>query len=215
MSKAETLEKIEEIGLLAVIRGPSQELTLKMVEALVKGGAIGIEITYTTPNAAEVVAALDQRFGNEIMLGMGTLTQPAQAAEAQSAGARFLVSPHTEPQLAAAMVATGLPVMMGALTPSEVVQAGNLGADVIKIFPGSLAGPGYLKALRGPFPSVKMMPTGGVSLNNVADWFAAGAVAVGAGGELCPTAWAKEGRFDDIATRAREFVNAVAAARAN
>jgi 2-dehydro-3-deoxyphosphogluconate aldolase/(4S)-4-hydroxy-2-oxoglutarate aldolase len=213
MSKADTLAKIEKIGLLAVIRGPSEELTLKMVEALVKGGAIGIEITYTTPNAAEVVAALDRQFGDEIMLGMGTLTQPAQAAEAQVAGARFLVSPHTEPLLAQAMVATGLPVMMGALTPSEVVQASSLDADVIKIFPGSLAGPGYLKALRGPFPGIKMMPTGGVSLNNVADWFAAGAVAVGAGGELCPTAWAKAGRFDDIASRAREFVSAVTAAR--
>lgn len=213
MSKTETLIKIEQIGLLAVIRGPSQELTLKMVEALVRGGAIGIEITYTTPNAAEVVAALDQRFGDEIMLGMGTLTQPAQAAEARAAGARFLVSPHTEPALAKAMVATGLPVMMGALTPSEVVQASSLGADVIKIFPGSLGGPSYLKALRGPFPAIKMMPTGGVSIDNVADWFAAGAVAVGAGGELCPTAWAKEGRFEDIAQRAREFVAAVQAAR--
>ncbi len=213
MSKTETLIKIEEIGLLAVIRGPSQELTLKMVEALVRGGVIGIEITYTTPNAAEVVAALDQRFGDEIMLGMGTLTQPAQAAEARAAGARFLVSPHTEPALAKAMVATGLPVMMGALTPSEVVQASSLGADVIKIFPGSLGGPSYLKALRGPFPAIKMMPTGGVSIDNVADWFAAGAVAVGAGGELCPTAWAKEGRFEDITQRAREFVAAVQAVK--
>lgn len=213
MSKVETLTKIQEIGLLAVIRGPSEELTLKMVESLLRGGVTGIEITYTTPNAAQVVSALDQRFGDEIMLGMGTLTQPSQAEEAQAAGAKFLVSPHTETTLAQAMVATGLPIMMGALTPSEVVQASSLGADVIKIFPGSLAGPSYLKALRGPFPSLKLMPTGGVSLSNVADWFAAGAVAVGAGGELCSTAWAKEGRFDDITNRAKEFVKAVQAAR--
>lgn len=214
MNKIETLARIQEIGLLAVIRGPSQALTLKMVEALVQGGVLGIEITYTTPNAAEVVKDLDRRFGDEIVLGMGTLTQPAQAAEARAAGARFLVSPHTETALAQAMVATGLPVMLGALTPSEVVQASRLGADVIKVFPGSLVGPGYLKALQGPFPTIKMMPTGGVSIDNVADWFAAGAIAVGAGGELCPTAWAKEGRFEDIVNRAREFVGAVQVARA-
>jgi 2-dehydro-3-deoxyphosphogluconate aldolase/(4S)-4-hydroxy-2-oxoglutarate aldolase len=213
MNKAEILANIQEIGLLAVIRGPSQDLTLKMVEALVQGGVTGIEITYTTPNAAEVVAALDQRFGHEILLGMGTLTQPAQAAEAQAAGARFLVSPHTEPVLARAMVATGLPVMIGALTPSEVVQASSLGGDVIKIFPGSLVGPGYLKALRGPFPNIQMMPTGGVSVDNVADWFAAGAIAVGAGSDLCPTAWAKAGRFDEIVKRAEAFVDAVKTAR--
>jgi 2-dehydro-3-deoxyphosphogluconate aldolase/(4S)-4-hydroxy-2-oxoglutarate aldolase len=214
MNKSETLARIEAIGLLAVIRGPGKDLTLQMVEALVEGGVTGIEITYTTPNAAEVVAALDERFGEKIVLGMGTLTQPVQAQEAQAAGARFLVSPHTEATLAQAMVATGLPVMTGAITPTEVVLADSLGADVIKIFPGSLVGPGYLKALRGPFPGLKLMPTGGVSRDNVADWFAAGAVAVGAGSELCPTAWAKEGRFADITARAADFVGAVAAARA-
>jgi 2-dehydro-3-deoxyphosphogluconate aldolase/(4S)-4-hydroxy-2-oxoglutarate aldolase len=214
MSKNETLSRIQAIGLLAVIRGPSPELTLKMVDALIKGGVTGIEITYTTPNAAEVVKSLDEKFGDGILLGMGTLTKPGQAQEAQAAGARFLVSPHCEPSLAEAMVDTGLPVMIGALTPSEVVQAVSLGSDIIKIFPGSLGGPGYLKALRGPFPDIKMMPTGGVDINNVAAWFVAGAIAVGAGSALCPTAWAKEGRFDDIINRAREFADAVNAARA-
>jgi 2-dehydro-3-deoxyphosphogluconate aldolase/(4S)-4-hydroxy-2-oxoglutarate aldolase len=128
MNKAETLQKIRELGLLAVIRGPSKALTLEMVAALVAGGVTGIEITYTTPNAAEVVAALAQRFGDEIVLGMGTLIEPAQAAEAAQAGAQFLVSPHTEPTLAQAMVATGLPVMMGALTPTEVVASGSWAA---------------------------------------------------------------------------------------
>lgn len=107
MSKQETLQRIKELGLLAVIRGPSKELTLEMVAALVAGGVTGIEITYTTPNAAEVVAALAQRFGDQIVLGMGTLTHSAQAAEAVQAGAHFLVSPHTEAALAQAMAATG------------------------------------------------------------------------------------------------------------
>jgi 2-dehydro-3-deoxyphosphogluconate aldolase/(4S)-4-hydroxy-2-oxoglutarate aldolase len=213
MNKAETLQKIRELGLLAVIRGPSKALTLEMVAALVAGGVTGIEITYTTPNAAEVVAALAQRFGDEIVLGMGTLIEPAQAAEAAQAGAQFLVSPHTEPVLAQAMVATGLPVMMGALTPTEVVASRQLGSDVVKLFPGSLGGPEYMKALKGPFPNVPMMPTGGVDIDNIGDWFAAGAVAVGAGSQLCPKNLAAAGKFDEITAIARSFVTAVAAAR--
>lgn len=213
MNKAETLQKIRELGLLAVIRGPSKELTLEMVAALVAGGVTGIEITYTTPNAAEVVAALAQRFGDQIVLGMGTLIQPAQAAEAAQAGAQFLVSPHTEPALAQAMVATGLPVMMGAFTPSELMASVQLGSDVVKLFPGSLGGPAYMKALKGPFPNIPMMPTGGVDIDNIADWFAAGAVAVGAGSQLCPKSLAVAGKFDEITAIARSFVTAVAAAR--
>jgi 2-dehydro-3-deoxyphosphogluconate aldolase/(4S)-4-hydroxy-2-oxoglutarate aldolase len=213
VSKQETLSRIYGIGLVAVLRGPDPDTTLKMVAALVAGGVEGIEITYTTPRAAEVVAILDRSYGDRIVLGMGTLIEPEQAAEAQAAGARYLVSPHCEPELAKAMIATGLPAFIGALTPTEVMQAHKLGADVIKIFPGSLAGPDYLKSLRGPFPHIRMMPTGGVSLDNVADWFAAGAVAVGAGGELCPTAWAKEGRFDAITGRAEAFAQAVKAAQ--
>ena len=211
--KAATLERIHNIGLIAVIRGPSTDLTLKMVEALVAGGVQGIEITYTTPNAPQVVKSLDQAFGEQIVLGMGTLTEPAQAEEAIQAGARFLVSPICEAELSQAMVATGLPVMIGALTPTEVYKAHRLGSDVVKIFPGATVGPAYIKALKGPFPHIEMMPTGGVSAGNVAEWFAAGVFGVGAGSELCPTAWAKEGRFTDITQRAVEFVHAVQAAR--
>jgi 2-dehydro-3-deoxyphosphogluconate aldolase/(4S)-4-hydroxy-2-oxoglutarate aldolase len=144
---------------------------------------------------------------------MGTLTEPAQAPEALDAGARFLVSPISEAGLGRAMVSTGLPVMIGAMTPTEVHQAHRMGSDVVKIFPGSAVGPAYIKALKGPFPYIEMMPTGGVSVSNVADWFAAGVFGVGAGSELCPTSWAKEGRFNDISQRAAEFVLAVKAAR--
>lgn len=215
MDKQTTLTQIEELGLVAVLRGPSPELTLAMVDALVAGGVRGIEITYTTPNAEEVVATLKRKYGASIVLGMGTLTEPEQVERAQAAGAQFLVSPHCDPMLGERMVASALPAMIGALTPTEVVQAHRLGADVVKLFPGSLGGPAYLQSLRGPFPRIRMMPTGGVSLSNVAQWFQAGAVAVGVGGELCPAAWAKEGRFDAITARAKEFVAAVAAARRN
>lgn len=211
--KESTLNRVRTLGLLAVIRGPSPELTLKMVGALIAGGVYGIEITYSTPDAAGVARELNEKYGEQILLGMGTLTRPEHAVQAQAAGARFLVSPHCDPELAQAMVSTGLVVMMGALTPMEIVQAHRLGSDIVKLFPGSLGGPKYLKALRGPFPDIPIMPTGGVSAENIADWFAAGAVAVGAGGELCPGAWAKEGRFADITQRAAEFVRAVSAAR--
>lgn len=212
--KSSTLGKLKEMGLVAVIRGPSPDLTVKMVEALVAGGVKGIEITYTTPNAAEVVKTLDQAFGSQIVLGMGTLTEVRQADEALAAGARFLVSPFVEDDLGKAMVATGLAVMIGALTPTEVFKAYRLGSDVVKVFPGNLVGPGYIKSLKGPFPYIPMMPTGGVSKENVGEWFAAGVFGVGAGSELCPPALAKEGRFDEITQKAKEFVQAVKTAQA-
>jgi 2-dehydro-3-deoxyphosphogluconate aldolase/(4S)-4-hydroxy-2-oxoglutarate aldolase len=183
------------------------------VEALVAGGVIGIEITYSTPKAAQVVRTLRDRYGDDIVLGMGTLTEPKHAAEALEAGASFIVSPHTEAELAHAMVATGLPVMMGGFTPTEVLLAHRLGSDVVKLFPGSLGGPAYMKALKGPFPHIPMMPTGGVSKENVGVWFKAGAVAVGAGSELCPKEMLMAGRFDEISALAQDFVRAIAAAR--
>lgn len=209
MDKKFVLDKICELGLLAVIRGPSPELTVKMVDALVAGGVTGIEITYSTPNAEEVVRLLDKTFGEKILVGMGTLTEPRQAASAREAGAKFLVSPVCEVELAEVMIATGLPVMIGALTPTEVLQAYKLGSDFVKLFPGSLVGPAYVKALKGPFPYIPFVPTGGVSIDNVAEWFAAGVAAVGAGSELCPPQWAKEGRFEDITHRAADFNQAV------
>jgi 2-dehydro-3-deoxyphosphogluconate aldolase/(4S)-4-hydroxy-2-oxoglutarate aldolase len=213
MKKQETLNRLHDLGLVAVIRGPSPELTVRMVEALVAGGVRGIEITYTTPDAAEVVRTLDRALGETILLGMGTLTNPAQAAEARDAGARYLVSPITDEGLGEAMIATGLPVMMGALTPTEVYRAHRLGSDVVKLFPGSAVGPDYVKALHGPFPHIRLMPTGGVDESNLAAWFKAGAWAVGAGSQLSPTGLAKEGRFDEITAVARRFAAAIKAAR--
>ncbi len=208
MDKKNVLNRIIDAQVVAVIRGPSEELSIKMVEALIKGGITAIEITYSTPNAAKVVKALDTKYGDKITLGMGTLIEPAQAIEAKEAGARFLVSPVCDPVLGKAMIDTGLVVMIGALTPTEVLQAFKLGSDVVKIFPGSLLGPAYVKAIKGPFPQIPIMPTGGVSAANVADWFAAGVVAVGAGSELCPPQLAREGKFDEITTRGREFIEA-------
>jgi 2-dehydro-3-deoxyphosphogluconate aldolase/(4S)-4-hydroxy-2-oxoglutarate aldolase len=215
VEKIETLRIIKQLGLLAVIRGPSPDLTIKMVTALIDGGVTGIEITYSTPNAVEVVRSLDQKFGSQILLGMGTLTRPEQVEEAKVAGAKFLVSPHIEQTLASAMASCGLPVMMGALTPSEVVKARTCGSDVVKVFPGSLGGPAYMKALKGPFPDIPMMPTGGVNENNLEEWFAAGAFAVGAGSNLCPKEFAIAGEFGKITSIAKKFVSAVQTAQHN
>lgn len=209
MDNEELLKKISSAGLIAVIRGPSADLTLRTVDALVEGGVIGIEITYSTPNAPEVVSRLNKKFGDKILLGMGTLTETRQAKEAMDVGASFLVSPICSADLVKAMVDSGLLVMAGALTPTEVFQAHSLGADVVKVFPGSLVGPSYLKALKGPFPYIKTMPTGGVSKGNVKDWFAAGAIAVGAGSELCPNDMIKAERFNEISDIARDFRLAV------
>jgi len=213
LDKKHTLEQVRALGLLAVIRGPAADLTVKMVEALVAGGVLGIEITYTTPDAEGVVRTLSQMFGDRILLGMGTVTKPEQAASAKQAGARFLVSPVCEAALLKSMTSTNLLTMAGALTPTEVFQAYSLGSDVVKVFPGSLGGPAYVKALRGPFPDIPIMPTGGVSSANVTDWFAAGVIAVGAGSELCPPQLAREGRFAEITQRAADFVQVIAAAR--
>jgi 2-dehydro-3-deoxyphosphogluconate aldolase / (4S)-4-hydroxy-2-oxoglutarate aldolase len=213
MNKQVVLEKVKQLGLLAVIRGPSVDLTVQMVGALIKGGVLGIEITYSTPNAEEVVKTLAAQYGDQIVLGMGTLTKPEQAESAIKAGANYLVSPISEPVLIKTMVDTGLLTMAGALTPTEVYQVYSLGTDVVKIFPGSLGGPAYIKALKGPFPYIPMMPTGGVSANNVADWFKAGVVAVGAGSELCPPELAKAGRFAEITQKAAEFVKIIQSSR--
>jgi 2-dehydro-3-deoxyphosphogluconate aldolase / (4S)-4-hydroxy-2-oxoglutarate aldolase len=213
MNKNEALDKVRELGLLAVIRGPSPELTVKMVDALVAGGVLGIEITYSTPSAEEVVRTIRDKYGSSILLGMGTITRPEQVLWASQAGASFIVSPVCESGLVASMVASGLLTMAGALTPTEVFQAFTLGVDVVKIFPGSLGGPAYIKALKGPFPNIPMMPTGGVNAGNVAEWFKTGVVAVGAGSELCPPQFARDGKFDEITKLATDFVQVVKKAR--
>jgi 2-dehydro-3-deoxyphosphogluconate aldolase/(4S)-4-hydroxy-2-oxoglutarate aldolase len=209
MDKEDTLNRLKEAGLVAVIRGPSPELTMKTVAALVQGGVTGIEITYSTPEAEQVVRNLDEQFGERILLGMGTLTQSHQAFQAKKAGAKFIVSPICDEELSQAMVATGLAVMIGAFTPTEVFRAHRLNSDIVKLFPGSAVGPGYVKALKGPFPEIELMPTGGVNAENISAWFEAGVFAVGAGSELCPNSLIKAGKFDEITRIASKFVEIV------
>lgn len=201
-------------GVFAVLRAPGVEAALDAIEALVRGGITGIEVTYSTPDAAVVIAESISRHGDVAYVGAGTVTTPAQAREAADAGAAFLVSPGSLPWLTAEMCATGAVAMTGALTPTEVMSATAAGADVVKIFPASAVGPSFLRALRGPFPDVPLMPTGGVTPVNLGEWFAAGAVAVGAGGDLVPASALAAGDTDEIARRARLFRGALDGARA-
>ena len=200
-----TLDDIAAVGVIAVLRAPTPDLALETIAALVRGGITGIEVTYTTPGAGSVIRQAQQQWSGEIVIGAGTLTDKGQVSDAAAAGAEFLVSPGVRPGLATDMVRTGLPVILGAFTPSEVMTALELGPTAIKLFPASFGGPAFLRALRGPFPDVRWLPTGGVSPNNLADWLNSGALAVGAGNELCRPKAIRERRWDDIEQSAQRF----------
>ena len=212
MDSSRTLERVKELGLLAVVRGESREAAVEVSDALIEGGVLGIEVTFTTPDADLAIKDLAEKHGENILLGAGTVTTREQVERAAEAGSTFLVSPGCDPELLPVMRETGILVLPGALTPSEVMLARRLGAQAVKLFPGSSGGPSYLKALSGPFPDVPFIPTGGVSLGNIADWFAAGAIAVGAGGALAPSSLSGRDRAE-VAENASRFARAVRAAR--
>ncbi|PCE15112.1 2-dehydro-3-deoxyphosphogluconate aldolase [Microbacterium sp. SZ1] len=207
------LDRARATGVLAVLRAPSPELALEASEAIIRGGVTGIEVTFSTPDAPAVIRELIARHGDAAYVGAGTVTTAEQATAAADAGAEFLVSPGTLPALTRTMLDTGRVVMTGAMTPTEVMGALELGVDVVKIFPASLGGPSYLGALRGPFPEAPLMPTGGVTPDNLADWFRAGAVAVGAGGDLANAASIKDSDWSDLEQRATRFASSLANAR--
>ncbi|MFC4242140.1 bifunctional 4-hydroxy-2-oxoglutarate aldolase/2-dehydro-3-deoxy-phosphogluconate aldolase [Gryllotalpicola reticulitermitis] len=204
---------IHEVGVVAVIRAADWRTAVDVVEPLLAGGVRGIEITYTTPDAARAIAAIADRHGDDLALGAGTIREAGQATAAVDAGADFLVSPGTDEHLAAEMKATGALTVLGALTPTEVMHATRLGADIIKVFPAGLQGPGLLKALAEPFPEVDFVPTGGVTAENLPEWFAAGAVAVGAGSSLCSSQALARADWSEVERRARRFADAFAAVR--
>ena len=210
---SDRLARARTTGILAVLRAPSPELALEASEAIIRGGVSGIEVTFSTPDAPAVIRELIARHGDAAYIGAGTVTTAEQATQAADAGAAFLVSPGTLPDLTRAMLDTGRVVMTGAMPPTEVMGALELGVAVVKIFPASLGGPSYLGALRGPFPDAPLMPTGGVKPDNLADWFAAGAVAVGAGGDLANGAAIANADWADIEQRAARFAAALAATR--
>jgi 2-dehydro-3-deoxyphosphogluconate aldolase/(4S)-4-hydroxy-2-oxoglutarate aldolase len=178
------LERLGTVGVVAVIRGSSAADGLAMCRALLAGGVRGIELTYTTPGCCDVLAELKAEAPADAVLGVGTVRTPAQIEAAVEAGAAFAVSPHFEPEIICAALEAEIPYLPGAITPTEIVQAWESGAVAVKVFPASAVGPEFLKAVRAPLSEIPLMPTGGVSVSNMAAWFDAGAVAVGMGGKL-------------------------------
>lgn len=208
MNRKQTLDRVRDLGLLAVVRGESRGAAVEVSEALVEGGVLGIELTFTTPDAHLAIRDLKEEYGERILLGAGTVTTREQVNQATEAGATFLVSPGCDPDLLPTMLETELLVLPGIMTPSEVLLARRLGAEAVKLFPGSSGGPSYLKALLGPFPDVPFVPTGGVSIENIVDWFTAGAFAVGAGGSLAPASLNGRNR-SEVVENARRFAETV------
>ncbi|SFH24657.1 2-dehydro-3-deoxyphosphogluconate aldolase / (4S)-4-hydroxy-2-oxoglutarate aldolase [Desulfotomaculum arcticum] len=204
MKKLEILHKIIESGVVAVIRADNAEKAKKIVAAVKAGGISAIEVTMTVPGAIDVIKELANYKDSDIVLGVGSVLDPETARAAILAGAEYVVSPHLNPEVIKLCNRYQIPCMVGGATPTEVVEALEAGVDIIKVFPGEVVGPKFIKAVRGPIPQAPMMPTGGVALDNVKDWFAAGAVAVGVGGAL--TAGAKTGDYNLVTETARQFV---------
>jgi len=215
MDKTETLRQIESIGVVPVVRASSADEAMKAIDAIREGGINVLEITMTVPGAIEVIREVSQKYGDEVVVGAGTVLDPATALKCIDAGAVFIVSPALNVDTITACIESGIPIMPGALSPTEVVTAWTAGADMVKIFPaGAVGGPAYLKNLKGPLPQIKMIPTGGVSLATAADFIKAGAAALGVGTDLVDVKAIREGNAGVVTERAREFVRIVREARA-
>ncbi len=211
---AETLARIRATGIVPVVRAPTAEEAIAVSEAIGAGGIDVVEVTMTVPGAVEVIRQLARRLGDAVVVGAGTVLDAATAEACRDAGARFVVSPCFDPATVAWCTGAGVPVMPGALTPTEVVQAWRAGASMVKVFPCSaVGGAAYLRALRAPLPQIELLPTGGVSLANVGEFFQAGASAVGAGADLGDPARVRARELGAVTEKARAYVQAVARAR--
>jgi 2-dehydro-3-deoxyphosphogluconate aldolase/(4S)-4-hydroxy-2-oxoglutarate aldolase len=214
VSAREILQSIVEVGIVPVVRALTAEAAIQAVEACLNGGVRVAEITMTVPGAVPALEKLAARFSGKMLLGAGTVLDAETARVCILAGAEFLVTPNLRPATIEMAKRYSKAIFPGALTPTEVLTAWEAGADAIKIFPcGNVGGAKYIKALKAPFPQIEMMPTGGVTLETIGDFFKAGACAVGIGGELADATLMKEGRFGEIEERARQFLAAAAKAR--
>lgn len=213
MDKELVLTKICGSGVVAVVRAENGEKAKRIADACLEGGVPAIELTFTVPMAHKVIEELANEYKNgEMILGAGTVMDPETARIAILSGAQYVVSPYFNAETVKLCNRYRIPCMPGAMTIKEVVEAMESGADIIKVFPGEAFGPKILKAIKGPIPYAKMMPTGGVDIGNVGEWIKAGAVAVGVGGAL--TAGAKTGDYKAVTALAREFIAKVKEARA-
>ena len=211
LDKETIIKRIEEKGLVAVVRAETADQAQRITEACLEGGCASIELTFTVPGAHRVIEELAKAYTpDQIMLGAGTVLDSETARIAILSGAQYVVSPCFDADAAKLCNRYRLPYMAGCMTLKEAITAMEAGCDILKIFPGDLFGPKILKAIQGPIPYAKMMPTGGVDVDNVAQWIKSGAVAVGAGGSL--TAGAKTGDYAKITATARQFIANIQAA---
>jgi 2-dehydro-3-deoxyphosphogluconate aldolase / (4S)-4-hydroxy-2-oxoglutarate aldolase len=215
MEKWQVLSRIEEIGIIPVVRVASAEEAISAAEAIREGGIPILEITMSVPGAVTVIEQLGARYGNEVLLGAGTVLDPETAHACIEAGAEFIVSPSLNIQTIDLCRQREIAVFPGALSPTEVVTAWQAGADAVKVFPCSaVGGPKYLRALKAPLPQIKLVPTGGVSLSTAKDFIAAGAWALGVGADLVDTKAIRSGEREAVVAAARAYVSAVSEARA-
>lgn len=214
MSKTETIKRIRDIGVIPVVRATSADEAMRAIDAIREGGISVLEITMTVPGAVQVIAEVAQRYGNDALVGAGTVLDPATATACIESGAKFIVSPALNLETIACCRRLDVAVMPGALTPTEVVHAWNAGADFVKVFPaGAVGGPSYLKSLKAPLPQIELVPTGGVSLKTAADFIRAGAAALGVGADLVDIKAIREGQSALITERAKQFIEIVREAR--
>lgn len=207
LQKYKIEQRIIDAGLVAVVRAENEDQALRITEACLKGGAAAVEITFTVPGAADIIKELSRHYGDDIIIGAGTVLDPETARLAILNGAKYIVSPSLNTATVKLCNRYQIPCMPGAMTVKEAVEAMEAGADIIKIFPGELFGPDIIKAFKGPLPQASFMPTGGVNLANAAEWLKAGAVALGVGGAL--TGKAKDGDYDAVTEIARRFVEII------
>ena len=213
MTRHEVVQTIQQLGVVAVIRMRDAAKLRRVVEAIAEGGVRAIEVTMTVPGAVQLIATLAPALPREILLGAGTVTDASTARAVIDAGARYVVSPVFRREVIAACHERGVAVAPGCFTPTEILDAHDAGADVIKVFPATALGPQFIKDVRAPLPQVRLMPTGGVSLDNAGEWIRAGAVAVGVGSALLDATAIDEGRYDVLTNNARRIVASVASAR--
>ncbi len=214
MRNTEIVERLKAIGVVPIVRTSSAEFAIKAAEAVYEGGIGCVEITMTVDGAVRALEAVADRYGDKILLGAGTVLDPETARICMLAGAQFFVTPSLNTRTIEAAKRYSKPIFPGALTPTEILTAWEAGADGVKVFPCSaLGGAKYIKALKGPFPQIDLVPTGGVNLETVGDFFRAGSSAVGVGGELVDAKACSEGNYALITDRARRFHEAVSAVR--
>jgi len=212
MKKEQIITRIRDNGLVAVVRAENEDMARRITEACLEGGVSAIEITFTVPGAHKAIEALAKQFTeDQIILGAGTVLDPETARIAILSGAKFVVSPSLNTETVRLCNRYRIACMPGAMTIKEVIDCLEAGADIIKVFPGELFGPSIIKSIKGPLPQAELMPTGGVSVDNAADWIKAGAVALGAGSSL--TGGAKTGDYAKITETAKQFIQKIKEAR--